>query len=327
MGLRRSVSAAFVFYVFAATGVIGCENPAARAPQAAQITLIGPGADDPRWRAIVAGARWYARDFEWAKIVALNPIEPGEAAFRHAIYEALRARPAAVCVMCANPAWISVDQFIDAGARLITIDVRVDDGRVAGEVDLHALRAAELLGESLPRLAGDGRTYVLLHEQSRNPRARDLLEHFEGAVRNLPEPFRLEDCDLSRSGFPADETMLQIRARFPRLSLMVSLTPSPWIGADTGRLLGEKARFATLGGAPCFWSALREEQCAGMIARLDGAVGRAAIELAIAAITEPSVETRRRVIEPRLVTRDNLDPFAAEYAAAAGLSVAECEQP
>jgi ABC-type sugar transport system substrate-binding protein len=320
---------ASVAYVLAVAMVTGCEplpsTPGRGRPisQGDLIILIGPGKSTPwcGWTGIEGGARRVASRYPPLKLQAMAPPVYSRSALMRVVTNAIAMKPKAVCLYVDDPTKLrpAVREITSAGVILVTMGDRIDDVGAHGQVVVDWVGGAELLGRHLKDVAGGKRSYLLVHSHRAGSTNTRCYERFMHAARNVPGITLLEERNVTETKKPADELLVEMFARFRHAGLAVTLDPTPWLSKPPTQLLGNDARFATLGAVPALWPYLRSGEASALVGPLDGDIGALAVELAISAITESRDAGVTRTVDCELVTPERISDFANRYAAAAGL--------
>lgn len=285
--------------------------------------MITPAEDDPRLAGIAGGARQCIGRYQPLELRTLTPPDNGPAALNDAAQEALRMQPGAVCVCvaAAETAREAVGALVGRGTTVVTIGDRVDVAGVYGHVRVDWAGGAALLGRQLEQVAGGSRSYLLLHWSSASQEARDCYLRFMAEARASPSLTLLDEADVGSGEPPAAQTLRALLARFPYAGVVITLAPSPWLDERPGGMLGRNTRCATLGAPPPLWRCLSAGEATALVGPIDGALGAAAVELALAGMTQSVRAGQVRTVECELVTAATLEDFATRYAQAAGLDV------
>jgi ABC-type sugar transport system substrate-binding protein len=328
-GVRGNRAAAVVSYSLVLTVVMGC-RPAPPPPgsgrlpnQGDLIVLIGPPESSPQSAGIAGGARRFIEQYPPLRLEILAPADNRSEALMQVVGKALTKHPKAICLYVSDRAAAAraAEDVVAHGVILVTLGVELDIPGVFGHVEEDVAGAAELLGRHLDEIVGGRRSYLLLHRAGTSTKDTHCYERFLAKARSYRAIPLLEE----RSAGPKDQSSADLVramfATFPHAGLVVTLEPSVWLQAAPADVLGQNARFATVGAAPALWGYLRSGQATALAGPLDGELGSLAVELALAAITESRKPGAVRTVRSELVTRETLDDFAKRYAEAAGLDL------
>ncbi len=293
--------------------------------------MIGPAEEDTSLPAVRGGARRYAHDIP--KIVFDYVAPPmNDVAARDALIEQCIARkPAAICLYVSEPRDETAEPSGDAfpsyvrdihrnDILLVTIGRRLgDDPRVYAHVAVDWASAAEAVGGELTAIAGDKRSYLLLHERESSVEATRIAARFSVAARFEVAMTRLSE---QRAAPRAAEQLEQMRAmltQFPHAGLIVTLTPRLWLDPSLDTALDPRNRFVTLSSAPSLWGRLRRGEAAALAGPLHGEIGYAAAARVWAGMTAAEPFGRVELVPCELITPATLDDFARRYAESAGI--------
>lgn len=320
--LLLTASAIFLTVLFA----IGCNPPPAPGPaeiaaREMRIVIIGPGPDDPRWDAIIGGARLAVRAFQTAQLDIRTPVDSGGKALDDVVDSALALEPHAVCLAVVEPAVANpaAARILKAGMPLVTFGTALELEGIYGHVEWRLANAAGLLGESLEQLAGANRNYILIHRDGASPGERLAYLRFRLAAREAFSLHQLQEVNVAASRTSGREEIRRAIDLFPSTAIVVTLEPSAWLNNPEPRdTLGSTARFATTLAVPELWPALMKDQAIALCGSIDGEIGRYAIEMAIAGITHGRPPGRLATVECEIVTRRNLEDFSQRYLDAIG---------
>ncbi|MBP7747895.1 MAG: sugar ABC transporter substrate-binding protein [Phycisphaerae bacterium] len=325
-------------YLIVFASLMGCERsdgpPSgdARALRGALVAVIGPAEGHPQWPGIRGGAERFAAGNPSLRLLCTAPREEWGETLATAVERVLSDRPAIVCLWITDPeaAAPSVARIANQQVVLVTMNARATAGYPAAHVDLDWSSAAHLLGSQLGVVAAGRRSYVLVHEEGRDPLATACYRRFAAAASRQYDLTLLEARRGTGDPRAAVEELL---GRFSHAGLVITLNPDVWLTARAGwdgelRARNREFRFATLSAAPVLWSRLGTPAAPGdaaaLVGPLDGQIGYAAVELAARLLLGTQRATLERVISCELVTPETLADFAQRYAAAAnGLDVSK----
>ncbi len=314
--------------VVSLTAGLGCKRdahvghlPARRA----LVVLISRSAGDPQWPAIVGGARRTLERYPYLDMKTLTPALGERVTTAELVRRAIGMEATAIAMWVrdedAND--IPLGEIEQAGAMLVTVGEPARSLQRAAHVQVDWAGGAELLGRELPDIADGKRSCVLLHSQGRNSIATACYQRFVTAVRDRINFHILMEKNTLESEAAPTVLVRQMLKTFRHAGLVVTLEPNVWIGRNPPPELPSGTRFATLGAVPALWPRVLDGEALALAGTVDGEIGEAVIELIAAQSTAEGVPRLYRVIEPELVTRENLLEFARRYAAAAGLDLAE----
>lgn len=309
-----------------------CSRPGPSAPHAGDpprlVAVITPPDSSPQTAAIRGGARQCAARYSTVRVEFFTPTDASEAAYTQSALEALRRNPRAVCLYVASPeVGTPVAQLLlNGGTMVVTMGTRSFDERAFGHVDANLTGGAEMLGEHLQTIAGEGRTYLLVHERDRSTLGTQCYDRFLLGSRHQ---YGMTLLDEEPAGDPsaARGVVAQLLDRFRNAALIVTLSPDAWLSNPLPLPWNSNTRFATMPAAPMLWPHLRAGRAAALVGPVDGEIGSLAIELAVQTLAPDVARGGTRVVPCELVTQRNLDEFAKRYAEAAGLPSAELLLP
>lgn len=312
----------------------------------ARIVFIGPDETDPVWTAIRGGAARFGAQFPEAECHILSRTHATEDP------DALLARarefkPGAICIWLENEREMRslAARCVREGLLTVTVGPPMMDVGAYGWVEIAWPAAAEMLGRKLNDLArqigrpehaivGEGVAYILLHENGVSEAATTRYERFCAGAKGASTLVRVAERSTAsgdRAGdAPASEptstaaanVLREMLNEYPHVSLVVTLTPAPWLERDPRFRLGPPNRLATLGAAADLWSRLRSGEAAALIGPLDGEAGYAAMQLAFQGVLAVPDAPRRVTVPCEFITLENLEDFARRYAEAAGWDAA-----
>lgn len=313
-----------------AASVIGCDTrppnalPESKLPdQNTLVTFIGPAWNEPQWRAIVAGARRHA-DALGLRLTAIESLGSTDAEIDAALEKLKQQEPSAVCLLTVNPRVarpLAQRVSEQVGAAIVTVGAAIDLPSAYGHVEVNWPGGGDLLGSHLPRMVGDGQSYVLLHDDGLNPHLSTTHARFFVESRLFFNVTKLEE---RTSAFEAQAGIASLRAmleKYRNASLVITLMPNVWLAAAPDTLLPPQTNLATLGAMPELWPLLESGRAAALVGPLDGEIGLTALHLAIDAVTGSRRTGAVRLVDCELVTKDSLPDFAARYAEALGMTV------
>ena len=353
--MRRIISVSadsaglFLIYLLFVTVVTGCETKprslksGRQLPPGAMIAVIGPSQIHPNWKGIRGGAQRYADQGGFLDCLTVAPTDEEPAALLNLVDGVITKKPVAICLCVERPdsARPAAKRIIDNGILLVTIGRRIEGVSAFGHVAVGWPEAAEILGRSLTVLLPETvnrfgrkrseRSYILLHEDSRDELTSLCYTRFSVVTRNVPRLALLEESNAAQSDRPPNELIQEMLKHFPSAELIVTLNPDVWLSLQPHYNLptrtnpnGESeftTHFASLGAPPRMWPRLRSREAKALVGPLDGEIGYTALELAVEGVMlNPDVLTRR-VITCELVTPETLGDFARRYALAANLDV------
>lgn len=261
---------------------------------------------------------------------------------RELVEELLAKSPVAICLYvgrdprdsamppassnAALEAYVAVSrQIVERGVLLVTMGGALDATPVAAHVGVNRRQAAQLLGERLPELLAERRSYLLWHERDRDGDCAAVYDRFVVASRAQPNLALLDECDGASEPGTVKEQIEALTDRFRNAGLLVTLDPEPWLAPKPRCALPSGMRIATIGSAPPLWSLLKDGEAAALAGPLTGDVGYKALELAWARLSDFDAP-RQATIPSELVTPATLDDFIRRYAAAAGMDAADFER-
>ena len=322
---------AILCYCLVLAVVMGCEQvpptpTSGRIPSEGDlIVLLGPPTSSPQSAGICGGARLFIERYPALRLETMTPAyNRGESILR-TVNQALAKDPEVVCLYVSDPqaASAAAETVIGKGTILVTLGVELDVSGVFGHVREDLTGAAELLGKRLEQIVAGRQSYVLLHRNGAGPTETHCYERFLAEARSYRGITLLEERNAADAEQSPVELIQAMLRHFPHAGLIITLEPSVWLTAGASKVLGQNARFATVGAAPALWGYLRSGEATALAGVLDGEMGSLAAEVALAAITESRRAGAVRTAPAELVTRETLDDFAKRYAEAAGLNLQE----
>jgi len=328
-GARGSRAAAVVSYSLVLTVVMGCRQApplpgSGRLPNEGDlIVLIGPAESSPQWAGIAGGARRFIEPYPALRLEIVAPADNRSETLMQVVREALAKDPRAICMYVSNraAAAAAAEAVVAHAGILVTLGVELDIPGVFGHVEEDVAGAAELLGRHLDEIVSGKRSYVLLHRAGTSTKDTRCYERFLAKARSYRAISLLEERNAGQGDQSSAELVRAMFTRFRHAGLVVTLEPSLWLSAAPADVLGQNARFATVGAAPVLWRYLRSGEATALAGPLDAELGSRAVELALAAITESRKPGAVRTVRSELVTRETLDDFAKRYAEAADLDL------
>jgi ABC-type sugar transport system substrate-binding protein len=333
--MRRSC-----LYVLVVATLSGCERDSdtdhrdRRSIEGARVAMIGAAVADPQWPGIRGGAERYARAVPSVRLATMAPADETSDSLLDVVRTALEEPPVGICLHVRDPAIAAeaIAAIAEKHVVLVTLGTQCDAAGVYGHVDVARAAAAELIGSNLKQLAGDKRSYLLLHDAGRDDRARSAFRRFCSAVEQQRDLAELQAQDASTTRLPEREIVREMLGTFRHAGLIVTLEPGVWIDAPLGwraALRAENAafRYVTTSAVPALWADLGTPAApgiaAGLAGTIDGDLGYIAIRMVTEALASPEGGARYRVVAPELVTPETLPDFARRYAESAGLDVDE----
>lgn len=347
--MRRAAALLFLYPLILAT-LTSCERSAdsdADQPPSLEGSLfavVGPPEGHPQRPGILGGAARYLRGMSAVRLEYLTPRDATSGQLRQTVQRVLEQHPAAICIYVTDPRKVrtSIDLAAAENVLVVTMGTPGDDPRVYGHVGVAIPDAAALLATNLKQIAGEGRTYLLVHDSGHNDLATRTYRRFITTahrehdpqvlrlLRQLPDP---DEQRASRDRRSQTDMVAALLELFPNASLLVTLNPDVWLIARAGwerklRELNPGFRFVTLAAVPALWHYLGTPadpgSAAALVGPLDGDIGYAAIEMAVQGLFGRREASRRRLIECEIVTTENLPDFARRYSEAAnGLDVSK----
>ncbi|MBN2447787.1 MAG: substrate-binding domain-containing protein [Phycisphaerae bacterium] len=294
-------------------------------PKGSEVFLIGPGPENARWPAVVAGARQAMQRYPYLRLRLLTP-QPGSGTTVSSLIErAISQGASAIALWIDNETGhdIELEAAQRRGIVLVTMNDHLPNSPGISHVDVNMSEGAARLGQRLPEIADGHISYVLLHARGRDPVATACHDRFLERARNHSSIHELTERNLRGTDQTPQELVDEMLGLFPSASLVITLDRDLWGGLRPGISLPETSRFVALSAAPALWPALRDGKAAALAGPLDGDIGRAAIELIASELASEQEDTSMRVIECEVVTPANLDDFARRYADAAGIPLAD----
>lgn len=311
-------------YLLAAAILSGCEraprSAGAARPAGGLLVFVTPSPVEPLAAAIVGGAAKVIRDTPIAVYQTVQPEDATAEALRRALRTALDRQPSVLAV------WFPCDGSADAAADVLQAStvLLVTAGSLPAaltpraHVSIEWVEGAELLGRSLPQLAPEKRSYLLLHEDGRDAWRSQVYGRFAAEARLHFNLTLLEGRAALRDD--ARTLLGELVAKYPNAGLLVSLTDSPW--SNTGGALETpgSSPLAVLSAAPAMWPLLRSGEAVGLVGPVAGDVGRQVGALLLGALVGDVAPGTVRHVPCELVTRESLDGFTERYQVAGDLS-------
>jgi len=338
---QRAAATLTMLYLAVAAAITGCNgssDPRAAGrglPAGTLIVVIGPPESAANCRPILGGARRFAAPYPHIQLATAAPSDDRPETLMALCRDLMNQNPTAVCLYVEQPeaARAAAELITRGGALLVTMGRSIPGLLSYGHVEVALPEAAEILGRSLPTILPAAKTptgatrtqrsYVLLHEDGRDPTASDCYTRFLAAAPAPPEFTRLTERNAAQTSTPPERLIEQMLTEFRSAELVVTLTPQPWLGAEQRFRLLRPSRFVTLTAVPRLWPRLLLGEAAALVGPLDGEIGYAATELAVQGLMLVPDAPRRRFVRCELVTADRLEDFARRYAAAAGMDPGE----
>ena len=337
---NRTLAVAVLACVSAITTLTGCEsNPETRTggrplPSGALVAVIGTSETNPNWPGIRGGARRYDAQYPNVTCLTAAPEDTSTESLMAVVDRVCEKQPLAICLCVedADRARAAAKKIQSRPILLVTIGTPVEGVNAYGGVEVGWPEGASLLGRALSEVAGDppnpnmphiGPGYVLIHEDGKNPIASSCYARFIVGAEGNSRLSLLKQRNAAQTDRSQRDLVEGLLAEFPSVRLVVTLNPQPWLVLQPRLRLPSGNRFCTLAAPPRLWARLQSGEAAALVGPLDGEIGYTAVDMAVHAIMEIPGAVRRRVIPCHLVTADTLADFAAEYAAAADLDLAE----
>jgi ABC-type sugar transport system substrate-binding protein len=338
---KLSRQLATTLYILVITALTACDHPADTTrrslflPEGSIIAVIGPPESCSHSKAVAGGARRYCDRYPNINCLVVTPRNQHPESLRQAVNQALSAQPRGLCLHLehTNAADAIADLLDPRDFVLVTMNRPAPQLRPYGHVGVARAEAAELLGRSLPNLLPQAvdtlgrerteRSYVLVHERTRDQDAADCYVRFAAAAPGRPAFSLLREVDTAAEGLPPRDAITTLLEQFRTAELVITLNPEPWLSLQPRLRLPAQNRFATLSAAPRLWPRLHAGEAAALVGPLDGELGYAAAELVVQGLLAVPDATRQLAIRCELVTRDSLADFVERYAAAAMLDIAD----
>jgi ABC-type sugar transport system substrate-binding protein len=321
-------------YLIIGQALTGCERatPDRRGKpgtlQGVLIAVVGPSEGHSRWPGIRGGAQRFIASVPAVQATCVAPREENADALRTTVDRVLESHPNVICLFVADAqtARPSIARITASQCTLVIMGECISDVPVAGQVGVDLPGTAELLGESLTRVAAGRRSYLLLHDEGRSEVDTNCYHRFTAAAQKQYGLTLLQAANAAQGGYGPARLVEDLLGSFTHAGLLVTLDPDVWLAARPGwyrrlRELNGEFRFATLSAAPALWPHLGTPhapgEAAALVGPLDGEIGYAAVQLATQLLISTERVSPKITIPCELVTPDNLADFAQRYSAAA----------
>lgn len=317
----------FLSVLFAAVAALapGCERPDdPRAPKylpdaQTVIAIVGPSQPDPAWPAVRNAFSRSIAAIPPHRVRAVMPQSDSAAERARCLQLVADSRAAAVCLWGETTLY-DPDLLASLAARGVVV-VTIGPERVAasvfGTVQVTWGQAAELLAASLPQIAPQSRSAILLHENDQSPDGSQRYARFRAAFSQQRAVQLLASAALTGDHEADQREILETLNRFPNAGVVISLTARPWLHAGRNPLAERANRFAIVGCSPALWPTIAAGRLVA-VGPIDGEIGRAAAELVLAGLTRSEPVGQKRVVRCELVSGETLADFRQRYDDAGG---------
>ena len=327
----RSTCVQMTAYCLLLTVVMGCKPPSAVRPGSdvslndARVVFIGPSSDDSQWQGIVGGAKRYLREYTMLQVEYTASAQFHATDFLDTVGTIAATSPRVIALYHRDREILTqaARTARDAHVRVITIGDRTDVQGLFGHVEEDIGGAAELLGLHLDQIAGDRKSYFLLHCQSKGRRGKYFYRQFIDKARDYHALTLLKEGDACDGKQTADALIRALFTEFPNAGFVVTLDSVIDQEGMMDALHARPAPFATVGAAPALWPDLRSGKALALAGVNDGELGAAAAELVVAALTDSRQPGAFKLVESELITAETLPDFVQRYTAATGLQPEE----
>lgn len=291
---------------------------------ARQVTFIGPSADDPRTPAIFAGAQRFIRSLPAYQLATASPTDHSAAALQASIRSATKTHIDALVVFVEDASAVTdvLDEVQTQYTLCVAVGAPIDSQAIQTQVRVDWEAGARLLGAHLTELSGPARSFVVLRRDDPAASAANYNAFRHAANREYGLAM-LGETRLTGVAEADRRAVRDLLETYPRTRLVVSLSQFPWTHTPPSQILKDAQRFAAVGAPPEFWRHLVDGRAAGLIGYLDGDAGFLAMQAVFEQLTSSGDPHRIRGVAPRVVKREDLPVFIADYAEAAGVDVAE----
>ena len=306
----------------------GCEKqqpvPATqpvRAKRSGMIAFIGAAKTDPIWPILQAGAKRFEQEqgvFE-VRYDAPDVVSSDRqvALIRSLAGPSLRG----ICVQVIDPLGIrpALEQVKLYGGVIVTMMQKVEGIDLGGHVGYDDAA----VGESLARLtiqALDGKGAIMVLHGNRNRAAMiERRKAFDDVLSGVHGIERWADVDCEGNPSDARREIADRTARYPRLSMWVSLGPWPFQNCpadETPIPKGQKIVLVSPG--PEAWPYLKSGVCEAAVAFQYHEAGMYALQYCQTAAMTSTNTPREYRIPIRILNPSNVDEYASDWAFWAG---------
>ncbi|MFO0838110.1 MAG: substrate-binding domain-containing protein [Phycisphaerae bacterium] len=323
--VRRGVKWGYVLFLPLFAGCGGAEDAKrlGRLPTSGTlVTVIGPSQDDPAWPATRGGIRRFAEHAEYLRIETMTPSARNVAEKRALFEQELGRKPAAIVLFVTDA---DVDRRLaeraaEESVLLVTVGARLNGVRPFAHVEPDLPALAERLAERLPDIAGEQRTYALIHDRGANEMATRCHDHFMRVARLKTSLVQLAECNAFESNRIADDVIAEFCGRFRHLGLIVLLgaTDTPRAASAIG---AGQTRLVVLSATPDHWGLLESGKAAALAGPLDGELGYTLARVTAEGLNGDVRPGRTHPVPCEIVTPAELPGFEQRYAEAAGMEL------
>jgi ABC-type sugar transport system substrate-binding protein len=275
--------------------------------------------DSVRWEAILRAAQEHVKQYPF---LTYNPLEPSaqDLDVSDQILQAVDQGAAYIVLWHdSTPAPLEAITLAESrGVTIITIDREIPRNRPSNHVALRLDAAAEDLGRSLSNYAAPRKAFILLHHRERDDASRERYERFAAGLAAQAELVQVAGIDAT--GKDPVNLINASLDQFPNTKLVVTLECDLWLrpAAVTVR---PGVHYVSLDAPPALWRDVKSGRALALIGLIDGDIAQAALSLISELATTARRPVPQRSVDYTVVTPDNLNQFAAEYAQSVGLPV------
>ena len=318
-----------LIYVFAITMVTGCERTTNQ-PQTSRnplkdkhVVFIGPSQRDIRWKAVAGGVKRYLADFTMLNVEYVAPADNHKDGLFSAVRDAIAQAPDVIVLYGrdANRMKSAASEIMQAPIPLISAGEKPEVEGIIAHVDEDLGGAAELLGKNLESIAGEKKSYFLVHCMQRSYAASINFERFMGKARDFRGISLLQEGDACATETEPDSLIQSMFATFPNVGFTITLDSVIELPGVLDCLLRQKAPFVAIGASPALWRHLQSGRALALAGVNDGALGAAAAEQVVAFLTENRDTVGNKVVGSEFITAETLPDFMKRYTDSAGLDL------
>lgn len=320
----------FLAYSLTLLLLTGCRPPETgpsvrrSALEGARIVFIGPSRDDPQWPGIVGGAGRYLSNYPMLNVEYQSPPDNRAESYLSTVRTIASQQPRLIVLVHREKHVLgqAARTVIEAHVSVVTVGDRTDVLGVFAHVQEDTAGACDLLGRNLSIIAGDWKSYLLVHCRGSGRSGAYHYERYMSKARDFRGIALLREIDACEQSAqtvnPVDSIQAAIEM-FPNVGFIVLLDAVVWQPGVLESLLQRKTRIVMCGTAPPLWPYLKSGDALALAGVNDGELGSAAAELAVAALTESRKPGTYKVVDSVLVTAATLPDFMQSYTAASGL--------
>jgi ABC-type sugar transport system substrate-binding protein len=287
------------------------------------VAFVGAGPNDPLWPVLRAGGKRYLDTGSLMDIRFFNPPSDAPQAQVDLVAHLNDPDLLGLCIQINDVEAMTpiLERLRKRGITVITMVKLAGTRDRFTHVGLDEMQIGEMLAHCTIQYLGDkGGTIMVLHAGDQHPVYGPRHLAFVDQVRRNSKIDVLADLDCKGDPREARRIIKDRTERYPRLNLWVSM--DDWALADGtpgSEVFGKGPRYITSGGLPRQWPLVRSGVCPCVVGADYGDIAARAAQFCISGVREPAQERRDFYVPMRSVSADNLDAYARDWSAWAGL--------